>query len=328
MSELRTPVSLDIVVCTYNNASLLDRALAAIAAQEVGDDVTWSVVVVDNNCTDGTADVVARHAARLGERLRLVREPRQGLTPARLRGVSSTAADWIAFVDDDCLLAPDWIAEAAACAREHPACGAFGGFIELEWEREPDAYVHRWEWAYAAQDLGREARAVEWVTGMVVRREALAAIGWIDRQLLADRTGTALVSGGDVEIGLRLGTQFELWYTPRCRLRHVVQVHRTTHSYLARLVYGLGVSSFLGDTMQWQGSERIWVPAAALRSHRPVRAVLEAAAGVVRGRRDPRDVTIAFSFLCGWWGGILRFLTVAEGRRAELVGLAARPRRP
>jgi len=162
---------------------------------------------------------------------------------------------------------------------------------------------------------------------MVVRRDALAATGWIDRQLLADRTGSELISGGDVEIGLRLRTQFELWYTPRCRLRHVVQAHRTTRSYLARLVYGLGASNFLGDTMQWQGSERSWVLAAAVRSHRFARAVLEAAVGVARGRRDPADVTIAFSFLRGWWSGIRAFLAATQDRRAELVGLAASPPR-
>src|SRR3546814_10828479 len=55
-------VSLDLVICTYNHERLLDRTLHAIAAHSVGYPVRWSVLVVDNNCTDGTAEVVARHS--------------------------------------------------------------------------------------------------------------------------------------------------------------------------------------------------------------------------------------------------------------------------
>src|SRR5689334_3328779 len=97
--------SIDLIICTYNNSVLLDRTLGAIANLHVRSDVTWKVLVVDNNCTDDTQAVVGEHI-RSGKipHLAIVSEPRQGLTQARRRGVQHTAGDWIAFVDDDCLL--------------------------------------------------------------------------------------------------------------------------------------------------------------------------------------------------------------------------------
>ena len=100
-----TPPLIDIVICTYDNAQLLDGALGAIAGQKVPSGAAWSVLVVDNNSTDDTPGVVDRHR-REGRipGLARVEEPVQGLTHARLAGVRNTAAPWIAFVDDDWLL--------------------------------------------------------------------------------------------------------------------------------------------------------------------------------------------------------------------------------
>ena len=60
------------------------------------------LVLLLNNCTDRTAEVVQKHI-RTGTipSLRSVQETSQGLTPARLCGVRSTGAQWTAFVDDE-----------------------------------------------------------------------------------------------------------------------------------------------------------------------------------------------------------------------------------
>ena len=81
-----------------------------MARQIVSPEFRWEVVVVDNNCTDGTREVVSRHShAGILQNLRIASEPVQGLTHARRRGVESTTFDWIAFVDDDCIVDPDWV---------------------------------------------------------------------------------------------------------------------------------------------------------------------------------------------------------------------------
>jgi len=306
---------LDVVVCTYDNARSLDRTLAALAAQRGADAVDWAVTVVDNNSTDDTPAVAAGHGVRV------VREPRQGLTPARVRGVMATGRDWIAFVDDDCLVAPDWIAQAARISATHPEAGAFGGVVEIDWQGPVPRHAGRYGWAYARQDHGPDAVAVPFLVGagMVVRRSAIEETGWLERQLLADRIGRRLVSGGDVEIALRLAARHELWFDPGLRLRHAIDPHRGEPRHLARLVYGLGTSQLLGDTLTWPGSYPRWLALSLRRAAPHAREALRAAA---RGRKA--DGALSACFLAGYLAGVAKLALAGADRRRELLG-AARP---
>ena len=215
---------LEIVICTYNNAPLLDRSLAAISRLRVPPNLGWGVLVVNNNCTDDTVAVVQKHIESGRLPLRMVSEPKQGLTPARLCGVKNTTSEWIAFVDDDCLLEEDWLEQAVAFARTHPDCAAFGGEVTLAWERHPPDYALRYTYSFASQQHGPEPKRVGCLVGagLVARRAALEECGWVDKQFLEDRVGGKLMSGGDVERGLSLVAIQPLWYSPSWRLGHVI----------------------------------------------------------------------------------------------------------
>lgn len=244
-------VTLDLVICTYNNAPLLDRALAAIARLRVPRGLGCAVWVVDNNCTDETGAVVRRHAAD-GLPVRRIVEPRQGLTEARLRGARQSAAEWLAFVDDDCLLAEDWLEEALRFLEAHPRCGAFGGRIRLDWEVPPTPLALRYRKAYSEQDYGHAPvrlpmrRPYRYLAGagLVVRKEALEACGWLVAPRLQDRQAGRLTAGGDAEINVRiLQAGYELWYTPDCRLDHRIPARRMSERYLVDLFQGIGAGS-------------------------------------------------------------------------------------
>lgn len=317
-------LSLDLVICTYNNAGLLDRTLEAIAKQQVSPFVEWHVLVVNNNCTDNTAAVVEKHI-RLGRiPLRTVLEPQQGLTPARLCGVKNTKGDWIAFVDDDCLLAEDWVSRAAQFALTHPQCGAFGGRVILDWETAPPAFVLNFAYSFAQQDHGELPRKVSCLAGagLVIRRAALAECGWIDKQFLADRVGHKLISGGDVEMALRLAANYDLWYTPECMLRHIIPVRRTTFKYLKDINYGLGSSKLFGDSMLWAGSYPRWLWVALIEAVRNLIDLFIQVLRVLLRRRLAAEVAITFSFLCGWIVGIWRLLRMSSAERQLLLGCA------
>lgn len=70
-------LSMVVAICTYNNAEILDLTMCTIEKQEVDPTLGWSVLVVDNNSTDGTPAVV-QHYMRRGPipGLRVMRELR------------------------------------------------------------------------------------------------------------------------------------------------------------------------------------------------------------------------------------------------------------
>ena len=306
---------IDVVICTYNNAALLDATLDALARQRVSEDVDWQVLVVNNNCTDDTLQVLERRSVRA------VVEVKQGLTPARVRGVNETSRDWIAFVDDDCLLDENWIEQAAHFAAEHAECGAFGGEIIPRWEVTPPSYVLSRRYAFACKYHGETPHRRPWLAGagLVVRREALVNCGWLDKQYLEDRKGGRLVSGGDMEIALRVGSMYELWYNPACKLQHVIPARRMSREYVRGVTRGLGASRHNADALKWSGSYAAWLPySAALALGFVARGAFELA-------RDA-DFKTAFSPALGWCCAMWEMFRMDAAERRELLGCATAPK--
>src|SRR5262249_33546461 len=102
-----TATSFTVAICAYNARARIHRALDALAAVEYTG--PWEVLVVDNASTDGTAEHVMRWASRLPA-LRVLSEPEPGVAYARRRALESSERDFVCFVDDDNLVAPDYLA--------------------------------------------------------------------------------------------------------------------------------------------------------------------------------------------------------------------------
>jgi glycosyltransferase involved in cell wall biosynthesis len=322
--------SIDIIICTFNNAGLLKQTLNALAGQRVSHSISWNVSVVNNNCTDNTAEVVSDFQQSTSLSLSMVVETRQGLTPARLCGVRNSSGDWIAFVDDDCLLAEDWIEEAARFAAEHPQCGAFGGKIILDWEEPPPQFVVNRRYAYAGKRFGDTPQMRSWLAGagMILRRSALEQSGWVEKQLLEDRIGQVLVSGGDVEIGMRIAAHAEVWYTPTLKLHHVIPSRRMTREYLRRMVFGLGASRHNVAALTWNGSYLSWL------LYSIVYAFGFALFGVAESVReavwsgDGLDLKLGLGPARGWWAAVRSMWRMKTQERQSLLGALAKKPKP
>ena len=292
---------LEIIICTYNRAADLDRCLSALARQEQANG-DWRVTVIDNNCSDSTAEVVETHVreARVPGLRRIV-EPRQGLTPARQSGVSRSQATWIAFVDDDCVVACDWVASAIRFGTFVPDAGGFGGKVRPVWGRSPPAYLTRHAWLFAAQDHGDRAHPVESLVGasVVLNRRALHEVGWAANPYLADRTGLGHVSGGDVEICFRLKTSgWPLWYAPALQIDHRIAPARQKMRSLLALARGLGAGAELVSLMGSQDPEA-WMSRVRPALKAETRHHLATVSYVVRGQYPWQDWLIRTAFLLG-----------------------------
>lgn len=211
----------------------------------------WELVIVDNASTDRRAleatDLAWHPAARI------VREEQLGLTAARLRGFGETQGELVVLVDDDNVLAPDYLSQAAAIFQADLLLGAAGGRSIPRFGIEPEKWVREFDQALALRDLGGEPLVAQWIdgappeyprcapigAGMVLRRET--AKQFADavarrREVVMDRTGANLSSGGDNDIVLTvLERGWKVGYFPQLQLTHLIPPHRCTRDYLARL---------------------------------------------------------------------------------------------
>src|SRR5262249_52702573 len=114
ISGVRIHMNVTIAIATYNRAGEVEKTLSGLAEMDTAECPDHEILVVDNNSTDGTADVVARMGPRFGGRLRYVRELNQGLSHARNRAIDEAQYEIIAYLDDDVDVDPKWLRNLSA----------------------------------------------------------------------------------------------------------------------------------------------------------------------------------------------------------------------
>lgn len=105
--------TLDVCICTFRRPSVL-QTLDSIAAQRLPPDLALSVIVVDNDDTDVARPAIVDRARSLDLTVRYVHAPRRNISIARNACLGAARNDWIAFIDDDEVATPDWVASLFA----------------------------------------------------------------------------------------------------------------------------------------------------------------------------------------------------------------------
>jgi glycosyltransferase involved in cell wall biosynthesis len=91
-------LKVDVIMPTWNSARTLNQALVSI---EKGIQPS-RIIVVDRDSEDGTQDIARSHGCVL------IRDTKS-LGSARMKGIQESNTEWIAFVDDDVVLPPDYL---------------------------------------------------------------------------------------------------------------------------------------------------------------------------------------------------------------------------
>ena len=253
------PTGVSVVVCCYNSAARLSPTLAHLAAQQVPEGITFEVVLIDNDSSDDTA-----HTARTlwpedcPFPLRVVEEPKRGLSNARQRGILEARFEFVSFVDDDNWVCPTWVHIVHDVLSGDPRLGACGGPSEGVFEVQPPDWLRIYQGNYAIGEQYDQAGDVTdrptvlWGAGLSLRKSAWLGLRESGFQsFLTDRSGDGLTSGGDHELCLSLVLSgWRLRYDPRLRLRHFMPAGRTTWTYFRRLYRGAGWSTAWLDPYQ------------------------------------------------------------------------------
>jgi glycosyltransferase involved in cell wall biosynthesis len=129
---------ISVCICTYNRSLSLRRTLESLATQ-VDLSAPTEVLIVDNNCSDDTAQIVEQFREKLPMR-RLV-ETRQGLSHARNRAVAEAQGDLLLFTDDDVRFASGWLTAYRDAVRRFPEASYFGGRIVPGWDQSKPRWI-------------------------------------------------------------------------------------------------------------------------------------------------------------------------------------------
>jgi glycosyltransferase involved in cell wall biosynthesis len=197
---------LSFVIPAYNEEAYLPACLESILAQiprELEHDT--EIIVVNNASTDATREVALRYP-----RVRVVDEPRKGLTFARQAGFAASTGLLIANVDSDARLTPNWVATVLRTFDETPALAALSGpFLYYDLTPRQRILVHVFylsAWmTYACNRYILRVGSMLQGGNFVTNRDALASIGGFNTAIS--------FYGEDTDIARRLNEVGEVRFT-------------------------------------------------------------------------------------------------------------------
>src|SRR5262249_1481610 len=131
MNVQEATLSISVIVCTRNRCHKLARALRSIDSAKIPANIAAELIVVDNNSSDRTREVVAEFSRESNIPVRYVVETSQGLCFARNRGIQESSAEILAFTDDDCVADANWITNISNAFLEAPNLAVVGGRVDL-----------------------------------------------------------------------------------------------------------------------------------------------------------------------------------------------------
>lgn len=197
-TQTRRP-TISLVIPAYNEEAYLPGCLDAIMRNVAGK--AHEIIVVDNNSTDGTKQVIERYPA-----VTYLFEPHKGITRARQRGFLGATGEILAYVDADTLPPPGWIEQIweQFGAREDLAClsGPYS-FYDLSGLRNRISNG----WFVAARPLCSITGCLMVGGNFAIRRDVLERMGGFDSSIE--------FYGEDVDIAKRAKKQGKVLFSPR-----------------------------------------------------------------------------------------------------------------
>ncbi len=239
---------LSLIVATYNRSASLIRALESVAEQSAPAS-EWECIVINNNSTDDTQERFAEFATAHPEiNIRMVTELCQGLSFARNRGIRESEAEYIAIIDDDERISPDFITSYITLFDTTPDAVAAGGPIVAEYPSGRPRWMSHFTERPVANTMYFGDKVCIFPNGripgggnMALRRSAVRRYGVFDTSL--GYVGESLVGGEESDLFERLRiAEAKYYYVPTAVMYHIIPPEKLTLDYLSRLSYNVGVS--------------------------------------------------------------------------------------
>lgn len=232
-----------VCICTHNRSRDVADCLDAL----LGQDVRGVTILVIDSASSGPEKAELERLTRGREKVRLISLEKSGLSLARNEGVDGAATPWIAFIDDDVVVAPDWIEQARRLIESVPdGCAVIGGRVDPIFPDRANPKLG-FRWAQLLSLIQVEGERIHAADAKIVgsnclfRRDALLAAGAFPVEL--GRVGKNLASGEEKLAVERLRDMGRgVTYSDRLKVGHKIPRERLHRSWAARRAYWDGIS--------------------------------------------------------------------------------------
>lgn len=241
-----------VVVCTFNRSELLADTIKSL--QNLNYSASdYEIVIVDNNSTDSTKDVVAELSARGAVPVKYVLESRQGLSYARNTGIEHSCGEIIVFTDDDIEADRDWLQEMLY-AFGSPDVYCAGGPIRPVWlSPRPTWLTDMWvgyltvqEFEYALESGELNELCYPCGANIAFRKYVFQDLGCFETRL--GRKGNLLLSNEESRMcSLIVSAGKKIRLARNAVIYHKIPADRLTRKWFYNRLYWQGVSDAVMD---------------------------------------------------------------------------------
>lgn len=227
-----------LVICTYNREDILKITLPCYDELRIPDNVSMDVIIVNNNSSDDTEAFVNGFIEKSKSEInfRYLLEPKQGVSHARNAGYIHASGEYIAYLDDECILPEQWLEVALESIESElpaflggPYYGKFLPGSTSTWFKESfgDSYIN-------AFNLPNGPMKGKFLSegNMIVRRDVFEDIGLFDTKLGMNGETIGYGEGPDFQKRFIEKNPGEvIWFNPELFVWHLIRNEKISIVY-------------------------------------------------------------------------------------------------
>ena len=160
---MNNKISLSVIIPVYNEEHCIKQCLDAVWAQEYVNEV----IVIDNNCTDNTVNIVKKHF----KKTIILNEHRQGQQYAQALGFDRSTGDIIARIDADTILPSFWSNQLINILDKNQKFNAVTGYGYSRTGIKSRKFGRLWTIIYYAEAKAILGVSVLWGSNMAIKKD-------------------------------------------------------------------------------------------------------------------------------------------------------------